>query len=301
MRKKAQIKKKKRYSKKIGFIISMLTIGICISYKRLSISNIKIKNNPLITYLSTHTISNKSDIIKTVFNHVLEESNPVQIIHQEYKKYLPKVEKNIKKESNPIIYLYNTHQSEEYYPSDYIEFSINPTVIMNNYILKDIFDKHSLPTIVEESSIDTILKQNNWKYANSYKASRLLMEKAKKDYPTLEYFIDIHRDSIKKEKTTVEIDNKSYAKILFIVGLENSTFQENLDFTEKINQKITEKYPTLSRGIYKKEGPGVNGIYNQDFSSHTILIEVGGYENTTVEVLNSLLAFSECFMEVINE
>ena len=68
-----------------------------------------------------------------------------------------------------------------------------------------------------------------------------------------------------------------------------------------LSQKIVEKYPTLSRGIYKKGGPGVNGIYNQDFSSYTILIEIGGYENTTVEVLNSLLVFSECFMEVINE
>ena len=30
---------------------------------------------------------------------------------------------NIKKEdAKPIIYLYNTHQTEEYYPSDYIEF-----------------------------------------------------------------------------------------------------------------------------------------------------------------------------------
>ena len=54
-------------------------------------------------------------------------------------------------------------------------------------------------------------------------------------------------------------------------------------------------------GIYKKGGPGVNGVYNQDFSPNTILIEIGGNENTTNEVLNTTLAFSKVFMEVINE
>ena len=42
-------------------------------------------------------------------------------------------------------------------------------------------------------------------------------------------------------------------------------------------------------------------LYNQDFSKRAILIEIGGYENTPSEVLNSVLAFSECFMEVISK
>ena len=45
----------------------------------------------------------------------------------------------------------------------------------------------------------------------------------------------------------------------------------------------------------------LNGIYNQDFNENVILIEIGGYESTTTEVLNSSLAFAKCFMEAINE
>ena len=44
---------------------------------------------------------------------------------------------------------------------------------------------------------------------------------------------------------------------------------------------------------------GVNGVYNQDFDKHTILIEIGGQDNTVDEVLNSSIAFARCFMEVI--
>ena len=120
-------------------------------------------------------------------------------------------------------------------------------------------------------------------------------------YSSLKYFIDIHRDSITKDKTTVIINNKSYAKILFLIGLENPNYQENLIFTEKLNNKINQKYPNLTKGIYKKGGPGVNGVYNQDFSKYLILVEMGGYQNTPIEVLNSSLALAECFMEVINE
>ena len=54
-------------------------------------------------------------------------------------------------------------------------------------------------------------------------------------YKSLKYYIDIHRDSITKDKTTVIINNKSYAKILFLIGLENPNYQENLIFTEKLN------------------------------------------------------------------
>ena len=218
-----------------------------------------------------------------------------------YKNYLLDNTISTSKELEPIIYLYNTHQSEEYASSNYAEFSINPTVIMNNYILEDIFTNQGYPTLVEESSIKEILKKNNWPGYNSYKASRILLDNSITNHSSLKYFIDIHRDSLSKDKTTIQIGDKSYAKVLFIVGLENKDYQKNLAFTEKINSKLNEYYPGLSKGIYKKSGPGVNGVYNQDFNEYTILIEIGGYDNTTTEVLNTDLAFARCFLEVINE
>lgn len=56
---------------------------------------------------------------------------------------------------------------------------------------------------------------------------------------------------------------------------------------EGINNLFNKYYPGLSRGIYKKQGAGVNGVYNQDISSNTILIEIGGVDNNIDEVLNT--------------
>lgn len=294
-------KKLKRIKLKLLFILIMTSIGIYINYKLFEKSKLKLKDKEIIDLIvnNTYTYDN-TNLFEHIINKTLEVSDPIKLMNKDYNNYLIKEEKHIDVKE-PMIYLYNTHQTEEYKTSELIDFTITPTVMINNYILEDIFNKNNYQTIVEEESISNILNENNWKYVNSYKASRILMENSIIKYPTLKYFIDIHRDSLTRDKTTIEIDGKSYAKVIFIVGLENENYEENLNFTEKINNKLDEYYPNLSKGIYKKEGPGVNGVYNQDFSKYTILIEIGGYENTTTEVLNTTLAFSKCFLEVINE
>ena len=297
MKNKFITKKRKR---KTLFIIIMISIGITLSYKKLEKSKIKISNKEFINIIRDNTFehNNNNNLLKDIVNI----NNPIKLMSKNYGEYTKsKVEKVTKEETSPIIYLYNSHQTEEYASSSFIEFSVNPTVIMNNYILEDVFNKNGYKTIVEERSISDVIRQNNWNYANSYKASRIFLEEVIKSYPTLKYFIDIHRDSLKKDKTTITIDNKDYAKVIFLIGLENPNYEKNLEFTEKINNKLDELYPNLSKGIYKKGGAGVNGVYNQDFSEYTILIEIGGEENTTNEVLNTSLAFSKAFMEVINE
>ena len=87
--------------------------------------------------------------------------------------------------------------------------------------------------------------------------------------------------------------------IMFLVGLENPNYEENLEFSNKISDAINSRISGLSKGIYQKEGEGVNGVYNQDFSNRTILIEIGGPENTIDEVYESLLILSEVLTEVI--
>ena len=97
---------------------------------------------------------------------------------------------------------------------------------------------------------------------------------------------------VNKNITTTTINGKVYAKILFVVGLEHNNYKENISNVEKINDITNKYYPGLSRGIYKKEGPGVDGIYNQDISSNSILIELGGVDNNIDEVLNTTEAIS---------
>lgn len=302
--------KKTKKSKKLFFFI-MLLLGIIISFNRLENSKIKIDDKELVSLLLKSGNSFSEDEDKSLVDKVVSivvsiYENPVQILSSTRSNLVEEekvktVSKTIESTSDPLIYIYNTHQGEEYAASSFLEYSVKPTVMMNDYILEEQFKNNGFGVIVEERKIKEVLNNNNWKYSYSYKASRFLMEDAKKNNPSLKYFVDVHRDSLTKEKTTIEINGKSYAKTIFLIGLENGNYEKNLEFTTKINDKLNSKYPGLSKGIYKKGGEGVNGVYNQDFSEYTILIEIGGVDNTTTEVLNSSLAFSECFMEVIRE
>lgn len=288
---------KKRKKKKSIYLIFLFLLTIYLTYNYLDTKTINIEQKELVKY-----ILNK-DKTSYLVNKLSTLFIPKNFLKKTYytndKK--KKLEKELTITKEPIIYIYNSHQTEEYMPTSFVEYSVRPTVEMNNYILEEKFEKEGFTTYVEEERIKEILNKNNWNYAGSYLASRTLLEKRKQEYPSLKYFIDVHRDSLPKSRTTVIINEKDYATILFIVGLENKNYQENLSFTEKINNKLNEKYPSLSKGIYKKEGEGVNGVYNQDFSPRTILVEMGGPENSIEEVLNTSLAFSDCFLEVIKD
>lgn len=201
----------------------------------------------------------------------------------------------------PIVYIYNSHQLENYNTSYLEAYNIRPNVMMASYILREKLNDLNIRTIAETNSIEAILTANSWNYAASYQASRILMEDAKTTNPSLAYFIDLHRDSSKREKTTIEIDGENYAKVLFVVGKEHTNYRKNVEFVTKINDKIKEFNMDLSRGIYLKEGAGVNGIYNQDFSTNAILIELGGPENTIDEVANTIDVLAKIIYACIGE
>ena len=203
--------------------------------------------------------------------------------------------------SNPIIYIYNSHQLENYNNANLSIYGITPNVLMASYLLKEKLNELKIPTIVEDTNLTEFLTLNHWSYVDSYKASRIFILDKKNTYDSLKYYIDIHRDSVSKNLTTVKIDNKSYARILFVVGLEHDNYQSNYNLANDINKLFDKYYPGLSRGIYKKQGANVNGVYNQDVSPNAMLIELGGVDNNIEEVLNTINAISNILSMYIND
>ena len=201
----------------------------------------------------------------------------------------------------PIIYIYNSHQLENYNNSNLSIYGITPNVLMASYLLKEKLNNLGISTIVEDTNITEFLDINNWDYSASYKASRIFLLDKKNTYSSIKYFIDIHRDSVGKELTTVSINNKNYARILFVVGLEHSNYEKNLMLANNLNDLFNKYYPGISRGIYKKEGPNVNGIYNQDISENVMLIELGGVDNNIEEVMNSVNAISDIIYKYVGD
>ena len=245
-------------------------------------------------YSFTHFTNNKK--IEELLNKELFIKYALNIDLDKNKSYKVISINNKKEETNkkPVVYLYNTHQLEEY-SSDYLEvYNIKPTVLLASFILKDYLSKYGIESIVEEENLVDIRNSMNLKYGRSYQVSRTLLEKRKNEYPTLKYFIDIHRDS-----GTYTLGE--YAKVLFVVGLDHDNYEPNLEFSENLCIKINDQVSDLCRGVMKKSGKGVNGIYNQDFNNFTILIEIGGEKNKISEVNKTMEVIAKALYNFIGD
>ncbi|MBR1413877.1 MAG: stage II sporulation protein P [Bacilli bacterium] len=222
------------------------------------------------------------DLNKTDFVTETDDSEHISTKTSDYVEDPAPVDIN-----NPIVYIYNSHQTEAYDKTNLEAYNITPTVMMASYILRERLNDLGIPSIVETGNITNILNNNNWSYGYSYKASRILIENALASNASIKYLIDIHRDSVGHDLSTITINDINYAKIMFVIGSEYDTYESNLAFAKQLRLKIDELYPGLCRGIAVKSGKGVNGVYNQDLSPRAILIEIGAQYNNIEEVNNT--------------
>ncbi len=304
------MKRQKKRRFKVLFFLTIIVVTFSLTINYLDKSNFVISNEEFLRMvLEEETIYRKTNFVEKFFQKIkVFSSNPVKML--DFNTALVKNDKDEDDEptkdsvyikdpypkkdySKPTIYIYNTHQLEEYSTSNVESYNVVPNVMMASYILRERLYDLGHVSLVEENDVNNFLITNNWNYASSYKVTRLLMEDAKEKNPSLKFFIDLHRDSVNRKISTTTINGKNYAKMMFLLGLENENYKANLEVIEAIETLLLERYPTISRGIYKKEGKGVNGVYNQDFDKYTILVEMGGEENTIDEVLNSITALAE--------
>lgn len=301
-----RFKSKKKFNNIIIYLLLFLiTISFSIRYmykhnliKKNTLANILIKDN--FGSLNGNLID-VDLILKYALNVGLEQDKEV---NQEENNEGNQLEVPIipsEEEKEPIVYIYNTHQTEKYHNLSLEPFNVAASVLIASKMLKEYLEEEGIIAIVEEGSVSEMLNSLNLSYGGSYKVTKLFLENAKKNNPSLKYFIDLHRDSSKYENTTTEIDGEKYAKILFVVGLDHDNYAANMIVAEKFKEKIKEYNPSLFRGIMQKTGKGVNGIYNQDFDPNTILIEVGGQYNTISEVNNTLQVFAKILKEYIED
>jgi stage II sporulation protein P len=198
----------------------------------------------------------------------------VHIIHSHnYESFLPELETN-----NP-----NEAQHSQ----------INITLVGEK--LSQELEKRGIGVEVEKKDIQANLSDRGWQYNQSYDASRELVKEAMNQNKDLEFFFDIHRDSLPRDRTTATINGKEYARIVFVIGGNHENFQQNFKLAEDLHNLLEEKYPGLSRGVILKQGRLTNGRFNQDLHDQAILLEFGGVENTLEENFRSAEAVAETF------
>lgn len=307
MAKRMKRRRKLKFGVKIGLSVSVIFVTFLYIFNILYTKFLgKMDNEKLINTLVNYNLNSKKNqnlfydlmnldstnfLLKYTLGVEKGEYEPAEEVNGIETDYIEDPYKTEVQE--PIVYIYNTHQTEGYQRSNNASYNITPSVLMAGYILRESLNDLGIPTLVETNDITEVLRIHNWKYKYSYAASKILLQDAMEKNKSLKYFIDLHRDSMSHEITTTQIENKSYAKVLFVIGKDHENYEQNLKMATAINDYIKNINPKLTRGISLKGGSGVNGIYNQDISPNAILIELGGQYNNITEINNTISILSK--------
>lgn len=248
-----------------------------------------------------------------VSNGVDEASMPIESPPPDFEELLkeePEEEqtddKNKTDQQEAEVYVYHSHSWEGFLPllgedkqkpSQASSTDNAKNIVLVGSMLTEQLEKQGIPTFHDRTNVTAALHEQGWDYYDSYRLSRKTVEAAMASNQKIQYFIDIHRDAQRKDITTTTIHGEPFAKLYFIVGEEHENYKENLAFVEKLNAQLEENYPGISRGIFLKDHTDGNGIYNQDLSKQSILIEVGGVDNNKEELSNTTKALGEVIGE----
>lgn len=311
-----KFKPKRRFNnifKYILILIIILFIYILFSLV-LSIPNINIADDLFIEYLLDDSgiyMNSKSDyrdFSNVLINNFyrLDFNNPISILKTS-SYYMDSandryVYKNIENDdisfqfvnSGPLVYIYNTHPLESFIND---KEKVNPTIFDMAGILKKRLESIGVTTLLEEKDATSYLKQYNLNYNQSYQATRSFLNDVLKKYDGIKLFIDLHRDGVDYKYSVTTIDDKNYAKVMFVIGGGQSNYQYTKDTANRINNILKEKYPTISRGLYEHK----TSVFNQDLAKNMVLIELGGNNNKVSEVLNTIDILADAIKEYVYE
>lgn len=199
------------------------------------------------------------------------------------------------------VLIYHTHTHEAYQMTDQ-----EPYTPLENWRTDD--RSHNIVRVGDELTAelekrgfevvhdDTDFEQDD--LSTSYSRSlEALLQRADEDYDLI---IDLHRDAyIEGAQLTCSYAGRKSANLMVLIGKgdsfqEKPHFQENYALACALTEKINGLCPGLGREVMVK-----TGRYNQHFSDHSLLIEVGSNGNTLEEALSSMPILADAIEEVL--
>ncbi|HBI04964.1 MAG TPA: stage II sporulation protein P [Paenibacillaceae bacterium] len=240
----------------------------------------------------------------------VETTPPVEALQNQPVNEQTKVENPVEETFNTngkkVVFIYNTHNRESWISevpeaSKNVDLAFHPTknmTLVSDHFAREL-EKNGIGAQVSKVDIFSKLQQKKLSYSLSYSESRKTVQEVMARNKDLTYFVDIHRDSLPRKNTTIHIDGVDYARVYFIIGMRNKNWTKNEQFALQIHNELKKKLPGLSKGIYGKNSG--NAEYNQSVSPNSILIEIGGPENTLEECQRTADVLAEAFSKVFWE
>ena len=210
--------------------------------------------------------------------------------------------------TEPLVLILHTHGTEGYaeigvssYPENDLPRSKNTdeNVVSVGHALYNELSSRGIPTI------HCRIMHDEDSYIKSYELAKDTIKEYLTKYPSIKYVFDLHRDAILRsdgtmvKAVTYDSSGAALAQIMFVVGTDQNganhpNWSENLSFALQLQDSLNQKCPNVARPVNLRASS-----FNEQYTSGSLLIEIGTCANTADEARRSARLLGEIIAETI--
>ncbi len=219
--------------------------------------------------------------------------------------------------NDPLVLVLHTHGTESYFEdsfnlSGFASGEIKGYFIQGETTFRTDDPKKSVvqvgkvfsDTLIAEGipTVHCTVMHDKDDFNDAYANSAETVQKMLKEYPSIQYVIDLHRDSVVRGdsyvKSLTQIENTPTAQVMAVVGTNQNgrhpNWEQNLIVAVGFKDAMDALYPTLARSLYLR-----TSRFNQEFLPGCILLEVGSCGNTLEEAETAAKFSAKAFAHML--
>lgn len=250
----------------------------------------KLKENRDVNYLWNHfyIIDSTTSVTKKLFD---------------VEKMLTRNMTLSQKKGKKQILIYHTHGATEAFV-DSEKGKESDSVVGVGSVLAEELEKNGYEVYHDKTKYDLINGEID--RSKAYNASLDGVNRIMSQNPDIQVTIDLHRDSVGKNKHTYTmIDGRKTAIVMFFNGMSrnrsgkidylyNPNLEANLSFSLQLKCHAMEQYEGFTKPIYLK-----GYRYNLHVAERALLIELGNENNTVEEAKNAAIPLAKVITDVL--
>lgn len=250
----------------------------------------KLRENKDVSYLWNHfyIIDSTTSVTKNLFDVEKMLSRNMTLTQKQGKKQ---------------ILIYHTHGASEGF-CDSRKGQDSDSVIGVGDVLAAELEKNGYSVYHDKTKYDLI--NGAIDRSQAYNASLEGIQNRMRENPDIQVTIDLHRDSVGKNKHTYTmIDGKKTAIVMFFNGMSrtkkgkidylfNPNLEANLSFSLQLKCHAMETYEGFTKPIYLK-----GYRYNLHLAERALLVELGNENNTVEEAKNAAAPLARVIADVL--
>lgn len=183
----------------------------------------------------------------------------------------------------PLVLILHTHSTESYAPE-------GASVLPEDGALRSLSHEESVVAVgaaltetLEARGIPAVhctFGHDLEDYSGAYSREKATILSYLREYPSIRYIFDVHRDSIEQSdggivKTKAAVDGEAAAQIMFVVGTSEKganhpRWEENLGYALTLQTMLSERYPGLMRAVNLR-----GASFNEQYTPRSLLLEIG--------------------------